>query len=452
MRWAGAAAAVAVALSGCTGAEPEENVPAGQIGGNLNFWVGLDTVDDASMAKYKSIYLDPFQQQYPNVNFKLSPQNNEGLTQKIQTALAAGQGPDLIPLNSSVAIPFADAGYLADLGGLAEQENWKDTIFPWALDIGVVNEKLLVLPVSYETLVLFYNKTLFEKHGWQVPTDRASLEALADKMVAAGVTPFANANADYAGATEHVLSCMLNQVAGPGKLHDALKGQISFTDQAFVDTIELMVSYFQKGWFSGGVKQYFSTPDTQKMAKLANGQTGMFMSGSWEIGPMNEYFDDSGNQWDWAPLPPLAAGVPSNVFPLAVGDAIAVNAASKNQSAAKAYLKWKFSDKEANWQAIKEVGDLPLPFKFDAAAAPEGIDPRFLTQYTAISDASLAKRVGYVTWTSFGGAAESYLLENEDKLLTGDLSARDFLAGIDKAFKQDQEKGLIPPVFETTAR
>ncbi|MFD0968044.1 ABC transporter substrate-binding protein [Plantactinospora endophytica] len=453
--WTSAVAAltaVPVLLAGCTAADVEENVPPGEIGGTLNMWVGLDTVDDATMAEYKRLYIEPFQKQYPNVEFKLSPQNNEGLTAKVQTALAAGQGPDIIPLNSSVAIPFAEAGYLADLGGVAEQENWKEKIFPWAMDIGVVNDKLVVMPVSYETMVLFYNKTLFEKKGWQVPTDRAMLEDVIAKMTAAGITPFANANADYVGATEHVLSCFLNMVAGPGKINDALNGKIPFTDQAFVDSVEMMVDYFRKGYFNGGVKQYFSTPDTQKMAKLANGSTGMFLSGSWEIGGMNEYFKESGNEWDWAPLPSLAPGVPGNVFPLAIGDAMAVNAASKNLPAAKAYLKWKFSDTEARWQAIKEVGDLPLPVKFDASGAPEGIDPRFLSQYTAISDASLKKQVGYVTWVSFGAAAESYLLENEDRLLTGDLSARDFLENVNKAFKKDHDEGLIPPAFETAAR
>ncbi|BCB77158.1 ABC transporter substrate-binding protein [Phytohabitans flavus] len=447
-----AAAVVPLLLAGCSSSEPEEDVPAGEIGGTLNYWVPLDTVDDATVADYTRLYVDPFKKQYPNVEFKLSPQNNEGLTQKTQTALAAGQAPDIIPLNSTLAIPFAEAGYLADLGKLAEDEGWKDKIFPWAMDMGVIDGKLVVMPVSYETLVLFYNKTLFEKNGWKPPTDRASLEALAGQMQAAGIVPFANANADYAGATEHVLSCFFNQVAGPGKIYDALTGKIPFTDQAFVDTVDLMVDYFKRGYFQGGVKQYFSTPDTQKMAKLANGGTGMFVSGSWEIGGMNEYFEKSGNEWDWAPLPPLAPGVPSDVFPLAVGDAVAVNAASKNASAAKAYLKWKFTDTEANWQAIKDFGDLPLPVKFDASAAPEGTDPGFLTQYTALSDASLKKQVGYVTWSSFGSAADSYILENEDRLLTGDLSTRDFLEGMNKAFQKDREEGLIPPVFETAAR
>ncbi|WP_329101781.1 extracellular solute-binding protein [Micromonospora sp. NBC_01699] len=448
-----AVTAVPLLLVSCTSApEESDNVPAGEVGGTLNLWVGMDAVDDASTADYKRLYLDPFTTLYPNVQFKLSPQNNEGLTQKVQTALAAGQGPDLLPLNASIAIDFADAGYLADLGSLAEQEKWKDKIFPWAMDIGVVDGKLSVLPVSYETMVLYYNKTLFEKNGWQIPNDRPSLEALAATMMAAGITPFANANADYAGATEHVFSCFINMVAGPGKIHDALTGSIPFTDQAFVDSVDLMVDYFKRGYFSGGVKQYFSTTDPQKMASLANGKTGMFLSGSWEIGAMNEYFKDSESDWDWAPIPALAPGVPANVFPLALGESVALNAASKNLPAAKAYLKWKYSDTNANWQAIKDFGDQPLPIKFDAAAAPEGIDPRFLTQYTALSEASLSKKVGYVTWTSFGPGAETYLSENQDRLLTGNLSTRDFLANLDKAFKKDLDEKLIPPVFDTAAR
>lgn len=57
-----------------------------------------------------------------------------------------------------------------------------------------------------------------------------------------------------------------------------------------------------------------------------------------------------------------------------------------------------------------------------------------------------------MTWTSFGPGAETYLSENQDRLLTGNLSTRDFLANLDKAFKKDLDEKLIPPVFDTAAR
>ena len=415
--------------------------------------MGFDAVSDDATATFKRLYIEPFTKKYPDVDFDVVPQADEGLGQKVQTALAAGAGPDFIETpGSATAIPYAQAGFLADLDALSAQEGWKDKMLPWALDMGVVDKKLVAIPTTYETLVLYYNKTLFEKNGWKIPTDRASLEALAGTMKDAGVTPFTAGNADYNGATEWLVSAFLNQVAGASKIHDALAGKARFTDQEFVDAMKLMVDYFQKGWFGGGVKQYFSTTDPQKFSKLATGKAGMFVSGSWEIQSMNEYFKDSGDDWDWVALPPLADGVSTDVYPLSVGGTISINAASKNIPSAEAYLAWKFSDTEANWNAIKEIGDLPLPVKFDAKDVPDGIDPRFTAQYTAISDASLKQQVGYVTWTSFGGSAEAFILENEDKLLTGDLSAKAFCDAIQKAVEKDRKAGVLPPLFDTDAK
>lgn len=455
---AGLASLIVVGCSSPSTEQPattpgQSSAPA-TISGDLTYWAGFDTADDASVAQFKELMIDPFVAKHPGVDIKLVPQSDEGLTQKVQTALSAGQGPDFIETpGSATAIPFAQAGFLADLTDLSQREGWKEKLLPWALDMGVIDGKLVAIPESYETLVLYYNKTLFEKHGWQPPTDRASLEALANQMTAAGVIPFSAGNADYNGATEWLVSAFLNTVAGPGRIHDALAGQLPFTDQAFVDSMQLMVDYFNKGWFAGGVKQYLSTTDPQKFAKLAKGQAGMFISGSWEVSSLNDYFEKSGDSdWAWVALPPLAAGVPSDVYPLSVGGTMSINSATKNLPAADAYLSWLFSDTAANWQVVKTLGNSPMPVAFDAASVPEGIDPRFTAQYQAISEASVAKRVGYVTWTSFGGAAEAYILENEDKLLTGDLSAADFCAGLDAANQQDTTDGVIPPLFETSAR
>lgn len=453
-----AAAALPLALAGCSGgADPSSpsTPPAspGEIGGRLDRWISLDAENPDSAAITQRLLADPFLKLHPGVDLQLVVQPETGAAQKLQTALAAGQGPDFIETSgSATAIPYAQAGYLADLDSVAAEQNWKEQMLPWALDMGVINGKLVAMPQNYETLVLYYNKTLFDQNGWTPPTDRASLEALVATMEAKGIIPFTAGNADYTGATDWLVSAYLNQVAGPGRIHDALAGTASFADQPFVDAMQMFVNDMQAGWYGGGVKQYFSTTDPQKYAKLTTGKAAMFVSGSWELQSLNEYFGDSDAEWAWAPLPPLAAGVPSDVYPLSVGGTISINAATKNLPAAEAYLKWYFSDTATNWEAIKELGELPLPVPFDASQAPDDIDPRFVAQYTAISDASEREWVGYVTWTSLGGAAVSYIYENQDKMLTGELTPADFCAGLAAAHQKDVADGVVPPLFDTAAR
>lgn len=266
-----------------------------------------------------------------------------------------------------------------------------------------------------------------------------------------GITPFAAGNASYQPGTEWLVSAFLNEVAGPQKVHDALSGDIPWTDPAIASSIELLKEYFDEGYFGGGVKQYFSTQDPQKYAAFADGKAGMYISGSWEMFSLPEYFGTDGNtnDWDWAPLPPLAPGVPSDVYPLSVGGTVSVNAKSRNIPAATAYIDWIYSDTKTMWESAEAIGSQPLPIQFTAEDVPSSIDPRYSSQYLAINEASAEGRVGYVTWTSFGARAAAYIVENIDKVLNGDLSVEDFTAGLDKAFGADEADGLIPPLFET---
>jgi raffinose/stachyose/melibiose transport system substrate-binding protein len=422
--------------------------------GTLDIWYALPTAGSSAEAAeiYKKYNIDPFLADYPDVRINAVPNNVDTIDQKIQVALAAGQGPDIIPTpGSSNAMPYAAAGYLADLTEVAEENDWDERLLPWALDMGYVDGKLQAVPTSYESLVVYYNKTLFEENGWSVPTDRASLEELAADMQAKGVTPFAAGNASYQPATEWLVSAFLNQVAGPQKVHDALAGEIPWTDPVIVDSIELLKQYFDDGYFAGGVKQYFSTQDPQKYAAFADGKAGMYISGSWETFTLPDYFGANGNEseWDWAPLPPLGEGVPSDIYPLAVGGTISVNAKSDDIEAGTAYLEWRFSDTKTMWEAAEATGSQPLPIKFTEDDVPSGIDERYADQYLAINDASESGKVGYVTWTSFGPKAMTYIVDNIDKVLNGNLSVDDFTAGIDKAHGSDEASGLIPPLFET---
>ncbi|MET3923190.1 extracellular solute-binding protein [Arthrobacter sp. UYEF20] len=438
----------ALLLTACTQGE------GGGVPGALNVWYPLPTGGSSAdgAATYKEFAIDPFTALHPEVKVNAVPNNVDTIDQKIQVALAAGGGPDLIPTpGTSNVVPFASAGYLADLSSTVDKSNLKSRLLPWALDMGYFNDKLVALPTSYESLVLYYNKTLFAQNGWKPPTDRASLETLAGEMQSKGITPFAAGNASYQPGTEWLVSAFLNEVAGPQKLHDALSGTIPWTDPAIASSIELLKEYFDKGYFGGGVKQYFTTQDPQKYAAFADGKAGMYISGSWEMFSLPEYFGANGNtnDWDWAPLPALAPGVPSDIFPLAVGGTISVNAKSKNIPAATSYIDWMFSDTKTMWAAAEANGSQPLPVKFTASDVPSGIDPRYSSQYLAINKASEEKKVGYVTWTSFGPKANTYIVEHIDKVLNSDLSVGDFTAGIEKEFSSDKSAGLVPPLFET---
>lgn len=441
---AAAASVAAMLLAGCSQAGTDPNT--------VNIWYHLSDPTVENQKQWTSFNVDPFVAQNPDVTVKANMIAQETADDKQKVALAAGTGPDIIYTPGSAnAIPYAAADYLADLGDTAKADGWSDKILPWALDMGYVNSKLVAMPLSYESMVLYYNKTLFEDNGWAAPTDRSSLVKLVGEMQAKGIIPFAAGNASYQGASEWLVSTYFNQVAGPSAFHDAIAGDASFTDSEFVASMQMMKDDFAAGWYGGGVKQYFTTQDPQKYAQFADGKAAMMVSGSWEMPSFGDYFgaDGNTNDWAWAPLPPMADGVPSDIYPLSVGGTISVNAHSKSLASSKKYVSWLFGDTKTMWESVAAGISEPLPIKYAPSDVPAGVDPRYAAQYQAINDASDIGNVGYVTWTSFGSKSEAFVLDNVDKVINGDLTPADFCAGIQKAFDEDRATGLVPPPFST---
>ncbi|HXH34180.1 MAG TPA: extracellular solute-binding protein [Plantibacter sp.] len=444
----GAVLAVGLVLSGCTGSSTSS-------AGAVEMWAAAPP-DQSQEATIRATY-DGFTETHPGTEVNITFMPADAVADKQRTALAAGQGPSIVgAAGPSTVGPYAEAGYLADLTDLVKENGLDNKIFPWALQAGTVDGKVVALPSAYESLVLFYNKTLFEEHGWQPPTDRASLEALANEMVDEGVIPFAGGNADYRAVVEITLSALLNQVAGPGYIHDALLGDASWADEPCVESTTTMVDYFGKGWIGGGTEKYFTKGFGAVYQDFASGAAGMFISGSYDFTQLPAYFGADGNtsEWDWVPLPPLSDDVPANVYALAVGGTASVNAQLSDTEPAKSFLAWLYTNDNAAWADVAAGvdGATPLPIDFDPSQVPDNVDPRIVEHYTQINEASAESMVGYVTYTSFGPKSEAFVVTNTEKLITDDMTPADFCGGLESASQEDIASGDVPSVWATDAR
>ncbi|MCU1478779.1 MAG: extracellular solute-binding protein [Subtercola sp.] len=440
--------AVALTLAGCSGSSTSS-------AGVVEIW-GASPPDQSQEATIRATY-DGFTETHPGTQVKITFMPADAIAEKQRTALAAGQGPSIVgAAGPSTVGPYAEAGYLADLTDLVKENGLDKKIFPWALQAGTVNGKVVALPSAYESLVLFYNKTLFEEHGWQPPTDRASLEALASEMVNEGIVPFAGGNADYRAVVEITLSALLNEVAGPGYMHDALLGEASWADKPCVDSAATMVDYFDKGWIGGSAEEYFTKGFGAVYQDFASGAAGMYISGSYDFTQLPAYFGADGNtsEWDWVPLPPLSDGVPANVYPLAVGGTASVNAQLSDTGPAESFLAWQFTNDNAAWADVAAGvdGATPLPISFDPSQVPDNVDPRVVEHYTQINEASAKNMVGYVTYTSLGPKSETFVVTNTEKLITHDVTPADFCAALESASQEDIKAGNVPSVWTTDAR
>jgi raffinose/stachyose/melibiose transport system substrate-binding protein len=368
--------------------------------------------------------------------------------QATQTAVAGGAGPDIVGTpGPSFAMQLALAGRLVPLDKFAEQFGWNDRFAEGSLDLGMADGQLYSIPNEIETLVLYYNKTLFEQNGWEPPTTLDELAALAEQVQAAGIVPFANSNAEWRPSNEWFVGEFLNHSAGgPQKVYDALTGSIPWTDPDFVTAVEALNQMQQNGWFSGGLDRYYTATEGETGAMLGAGEAAMKIEGTWFIDNADQFFGEiagNDNDWGWVPMPSVSGEA---IFDLGIGSTSSVNANSEHPEEAAAYLDYYFSP-ETQARLLATCGVVPSAVDLEGQDLT-GVNPGLAEILAALNAAFAEGNNGYTTWTFWPPESETYLIEEIEKVWAGEMTAEEYLQGHQEIFDAEREAGTVPPIPE----
>ena len=429
-------------LAGCGGSSSGAN-------GDVTYWLSLA----GGESYFNKNILPAFEKANKDVNLKVTFQSPEDLNRVTRTAIQGGEGPDLVFTSGpSYALELIDAGILLELDEYADQYGWNDKFLGWALNSGRFKGKLYSVPTTYETMLLYYNRTLFEEKGWKPPTNRDETEGLAEEAMGQGIVPFSAGNAEWRPATEWFVTVFLNHFAGPDAVYQGLSGETPWTDPVFVDAIDLMNQYFQKGWFGGSVQKYFSNGFDALHTQLGSGEAAMNMEGSWFLAEVDSFFGqaaDNENDWDWSALPSLSAQVPTNTFPLGIGGTLSINQRAADPDAAAKYMDWQVSDPQrvAGWIAdVPGVFDLPVPL--EESDFPSSMDRRNVERFAALSNATSEGNFGYVTWTFWPPKSNLFIYEGMEEVITGKSTPAEYCKELDGIFKEEKAAGEVPPTID----
>lgn len=434
----GALTATSLVLTGCTG--------GGGNDANLTYWGAFYSPDTETA--FQDIFVDGFNDE-SDTQVTMEVKELTTIARLTGTAVSAGQAPDLIYAGGpSPASDYANAGRTISLDEYATEYGWEDKLLPWAYELSKTDGELSSVPTEYGSMVLYYNKTVFEENGWTPPTTLEEFEAIASEAAEQGLTPIGGGNAGYQGMSEWLLTAVLNAAVGPDLIHDALIGEASFTDPEFVAALDLVKEWIDKGWLAGGSQSYFTTDDTANVNGLANGTTVMYMSGTWAFNSLSQVFENP-DDWGWAPLPSLNADVEPGVYPLAIGSTLSVNADSDKADAAASFIDFRIGDVDRVLEYTARTGENPPPLVISADQFPAEVDARTVDLYTAIPNTT---NVGYATWTFFPPKTNSYLITEFDKVVTGDITSEEYLAGLQESFDAEFEAGDTLTPFTPAGR
>jgi raffinose/stachyose/melibiose transport system substrate-binding protein len=225
-----------------------------------------------------------FEAANPGYKVDITVYQNDAYKTKIQVALAAGEAPDIFPSwSGGPMIEYVNAGLVTDLTKLMTDSGLKDKLMDGAVAQATYDGKIWGVPLENVSVALvYYNKAVFEKCGVQVPTTLAELEAACDKFKAAGVVPFALANATkWTGSMYYMY--LVDRYGGSKVFANAAsKAPDGFMDPAFVKAGETIQKWVKAGYFNEGFNG-MDEDNGQSRMLLYSGQAAMYLMGSWAI-------------------------------------------------------------------------------------------------------------------------------------------------------------------------
>lgn len=407
----------------------------------ISWW--YETAAPENQEFLKTLLVAPYNEAHPDQQLTIDFRGAE-LDKQLRIAMLSGSGPDVVyTAGPSYVASMAQAGQLLPLDDFAASLGWNDRILPVFLELGKYDGKLYALPKTYETLGLFYNKTLFEANGWTPPKTIAEFETLAEAMKAKNIVPFGAGNADWRPTNEHYVSIILNSVAGPENVYKALIGELSWTAEPFVTAIDTLNKWWQAGYFG---PNYFSLTGEQAFAQVATGQAGMAPTGTWNFSNVPRYFPQNNAEPGFVGFP-SADGVAYPIYALGIGSTFSIAATSQNPDGAAAVIDYVFSDKFYGDMNTVWQGEWNTPLR-DLSKVTVGAEvlPLYTETMKNLAESVNANQYGYTTWTFLPPATDTYLVSGIEEIWLGKLTTADFLAKLDETFKQEQSEGKVPAI------
>ncbi len=144
---------------------------------NYSFGSGDDEAAALNILEVNNDYFRNFTQAVrnsaPDMPLNIEYYCGSNPTGYITQKLMGSEPPDIVYFSGTPSAEFQKE-YLLDLSGYDFLENY---------NISMVNQRdvdgaLYSLPANYSIICMLYNKTLFEEHGWEVPTTHSELVSL----------------------------------------------------------------------------------------------------------------------------------------------------------------------------------------------------------------------------------------------------------------------------------
>jgi raffinose/stachyose/melibiose transport system substrate-binding protein len=362
----------------------------------------------------------------PGSTFKSIKVPQEQLNQRIALLSSQNALPMLYntPAVDTVA-QMQKAGQVDDIGKTFTKLGVTKELVPAAAQIlrKIYGKKLAALPFEFNIEGVWYNKKIFADNGISVPTTYDQLVAAAAKLDAAGIQPFAASGIQGWPITRLIGNLIFGQLGGDAMTR-IKTGKAKLTDPQYVAAAQKVADLGAKGYFGQGVASLDYGPAEDLFLQ---GKAAMFYMGSWILGELN---DPTKNKIGLAnvgifPFPRVVGGIgPARLIPMNAGQPTSINP-KKLTPANQQWLKYM----------AQHYGDIAMQQKGQVTGFKVHNPPRNLSSATKLVVTQLATAKDPVLWFEalFSAKATTVSQRNAAPLVTGQMSAREFMSAVQDA-------------------
>ena len=343
-----------------------------------------------------------------------------------QPMLVAGNPPDIVMVqfgffNYFEAIQagaFQDAGPYLDVKVNGSDKTVREIANPDIVNAVSVNGGNYLISCNENVGGLYYNKAMFDEHGWEVPQTWDEFVALCAEIKAAGIAPLA-----YPGMYPYYFDCFLfPQILALGDGAETLKDYNNlepgfWTSEPVKQAMERVEFLRDNGYF---LDNLIGLSHTETQMEFINGNVAIICCGSWLENEMSDSWPEDFDLHFM--ITPAADNANDEKFIQLSGHLFGFPSAAKNKEWNSEFLAAYFSEESAV-KVAKECGVVICPeYVAENEEIREALPKSVVETFTQVNENS-----GYYMlaskWYSEWYSEYQNLL---DQLVDGQISADEF--------------------------
>ena len=364
----------------------------------------------------------------------------------LQSRFVGGNPPDFVNDSGDGQIPLGQLvsdKQLYDLTDLFDAPSWDDpsktvreTLVPNAVQQGTFGDKPYVMHMALTVFGLWYNQTLFDKHGWTPPKTWVEMEALSKEIKAAGIAPWAYQGIHARYMTWPLLT-MAAKLGGPDLLKaiDNLE-EGAWGHEAIKESANALAGLRKSGYYLDGTE---GMDHIQSQKAWCDGKAAFIPCGSWLESEQKDVTPE-GFEFAFTPEPLLSddATMPFETLYAAPGEPYIVPKQAKNPRGGLEYMRIMLSQEGAKG-FTEEVSSLTV-----VQGAADGVKlPTGLTSAQKSLSAAGDNVIGWMYQTWYGKMWNPGINAHIGDLLAGRTNVDEFVAGCEAEAKKVRDDDSI---------